>query len=126
MRIRMAPALLTLCLAVSACETTKRTAEALRPDKTNPDRFVCERLGTRPQLPAEYQIDWNRVRTARTVEQAIGLAQDEHKRFVAVLRTRENVVAGYVLQLEGVNFLCFNNMAWQRDFYQGLDRQPPR
>lgn len=118
MRSAMAPALLMLCLAVSACETTKRSVEALRPDKTNPDRFVCEAAATRPQLPAEYRIDWS---TVTTVPQA----RAEHEKFVGTLRTREGLVAGYILDLEGKQFLCFNNMQWQRDFYRGLDGAAP-
>lgn len=105
--------LLMLCLAVSACQTTKRVTEALRPDLSNPDRFVCEASGTRPKVPPEYAIDWSKV---TTVDQA----RAEHEKFVGVLRTREGIVAGYVLQIEDKHFVCFNNMQWQRDFYSRL------
>lgn len=113
-RSAMALALSTCCLAVSGCETT-RTTEALRPDLTNPDRFICEKTPGRPKVPAEYVIDWSKVTT-------VPQARAEHDAFVRQLRTREGIVAGYVITLEGVNFLCFNNMQWQRDFYAGLPR----
>lgn len=113
---RTAAALLTCSLALSACETT-RIAEPLRPDKTNPDRFVCELAGTRPTIPPEYVIDWSKV---QTVEQAKG----EHEAYVKAIRTREGIIAGYIVTLEGVNFTCFNNMTWQRDFYSGLPGAP--
>lgn len=105
------------CLAVSACETTRRTTTALRPDQTNPERFVCEPAGTRPQIPAEYVIDWSRVST-------VPQARAEHEAFVRTLRTREGIVAGYLVQLEGRHFICFNNMQWQRDFYSRLPAEP--
>lgn len=104
-----------LCLAVSACQTTKRATVALRPDQTNPERFQCFPAGTRPKLGPEYQIDWSQV---TTVEQA----RKEHERFIAILRSRENIVAGYVLNLEGQHFFCVNNMQWLRDYYRGLDQ----
>lgn len=106
-------ALLTSCLALSACADTLRSVEALRPDLTNPERFVCEAAGTRPVIPPEHAIDWTRV---VTVEQA----KAEHEAFVTRLRQRETGVTGYLVQLEGKHFVCFNNMAWQREFYAGL------
>ena len=114
-------ALSTLCLAVSACApTVKRTAEHIRLDKTNPERFICERSGTRPKVPAEYQIDWDAIAAAPDVGVALGIAMAEHGRFVASVRSREGVVAGYVLDIEGKLFTCWNNMTWQREFYEGL------
>jgi hypothetical protein len=103
-------ALSTLCLAVSACGETKRVAEAL---PTPPERLVCERAGTRPALPPEHAIDWSKVRT-------VDAARLEHEKFVTVLRTREGLVAGYVLKLEGVAFTCWNNMKWRREYEAGL------
>jgi hypothetical protein len=100
-------------LTLSGCAGETITTEALRPDRTNPERFVCEAAGSRPTIPAEYTIDWSKV---QTVQQA----RTEHEAFVRQLRTREGVVAGYLIQLEGKHFLCFNNMAWQRDFYSRL------
>lgn len=105
-------ALSTLCLAVSACGDTKRVVEAL---PTPPERLICEQAGTRPAVPPEHAIDWAQVRT-------VDAAKLEHEKFVSVLRTREGLVAGYVLKLEGVNFTCWNNMEWRRQFEAGLPR----
>lgn len=115
----MVPALLMFCLAASACQTT-RAVDALRPDLTNPDRFVCEPAGTRPKAPPEYQIDWGQVSAAPSVAVATERAKAEVAKLVASVRNREGVVVGYILQLEGRHFVCFNNMTWQRDFYSRL------
>jgi hypothetical protein len=120
MLMRTALLLSTLSLAISGCETTKRSVEALRPDLTNADRFVCDRSPDRPKLPPEYQIDWGRVAAAPNVAAAVDLAKQEHAQFIARLRTRENITVGYIVVIDSVNFVCFNNMKWQRDFYAGL------
>lgn len=91
--------------ALSACHTI-RTADFLA---TPSDRLVCEVAGPRPTIPAEYVIDWSKV---ATVDQA----HAEHDKYVAVIRSREGVVAAYVLQIEGQLFVCGNNMAWRRDY----------
>lgn len=106
----MALVLLTLCSAVSACGEPKRIAEAL---PTPPERLVCERAGTRPVIPAEHKIDWSQITT-------VEIAKRELQTFVDVIRTRENIVAGYVLRLEGVNFVCWNNMEWRRQYEAGI------
>jgi hypothetical protein len=107
-----AAALCVSLLALTACADTKRVAEHL---PTPPDRLICERLGTRPTIPPEHAIDWSQVRT-------VPQAQAEHQKYVATVRTREGVVAGYVLKLEGVNFLCWNNMEWRREYEKGLSK----
>lgn len=118
MRHATALLLLTSSLAVSACTGDRvRSVSALRPDQTNPERFICEPAGTRSQVPPEYVIDWSRVTT-------VPQARAEHDAFVRVLRTREGIVAGYIVQLEGRHFVCFNNMQWQRDFYARLPASP--
>jgi hypothetical protein len=114
------------CLAASGCETTKRTAEALRPDLEHPDKFVCEAAGTRPKAPPEYAIDWSQASAAPTVAVAIERAKAEVGKLLASVRNREGVVVGYILQLEDRQFVCFSNMAWQRDFYKGLGQPPAR
>jgi hypothetical protein len=111
----MALALSTLCLATSACETTKRTADFL---PTPANRLVCDRTGTRPTIPAEYSIDWAHVAT-------VAQAKAEHMKYVASIRTREGIIAAYVLKIEGVNFVCFNNMQWRRDFEADLAKTHP-
>jgi hypothetical protein len=116
-------ALSMCCLAASGCKTT-RELDALRPDRTNPDRFVCEAAGTRPKAPPEYQIDWTEASKAPTVAIAIERAKAEVAKLIGSVRNREGVVVGYILQLEGRHFVCFNNMTWQRDFYQRLGDPP--
>lgn len=69
--------------------------------------------GERPALPAEYVIDWARV---ATVEQARG----EHEAFVRSVRTREGVVAGWVVEIEDRVFVCASDDAWLRDFFGRL------
>ena len=105
----LAAVLLTCSLAVSACEP-KRISEAL---KTPPERLVCEPAGTRPAVPPEYVIDWQRI-------QSVAQARAEHEKFVAVLRTREGIVAGYIVGLEGKLFTCWTNMEWRRQYEAGI------
>lgn len=100
-----------LCaLALASCGDTKRVVEHL---PTPPERLVCEPAGTRPTVPPEYQIQWQQVQT-------VAQAKAEHEKFVAVLRTREGIVAGYILSLEGKLFVCFTNAQWRRDYEAGL------
>jgi hypothetical protein len=115
-RIATALALSTLCLAVSACGgPAKYTAEFI---PTPPERLVCERTGTRPTLPPEYQIDWGHITSVPQAKaEVVKLVQRQHE--------RERIVAGYVLQVEGVNFICFNNMQWRRDFEADLAKKHP-
>lgn len=96
---------------ISACEE-KRIAEHL---PTPPERLICERAGTRPTIPPEYQIDWSQIRT-------VDAAKVEHGKYVASIRTREGIVAGYVLKLEGELWRCWNNMTWRKEFEAGLTR----
>lgn len=112
----MKAAIIFVALLLSSCGDTVRSVSALRPDKTNPERFVCELAGTRPTVPPEYVIDWSKVTT-------VAQAKTEHDKFVGTLRTREGIVAGYVLDVEDHLFVCFNNMRWQREFYAGLPEQ---
>lgn len=108
--IKRVTALIGLSLVISACGDTKRVVEAI---PTPPERLICEQAGTRPAVPPEHAIDWGQVRT-------VDAAKVEHEKFVSVLRTREGLVAGYVLKLEGVNFTCWNNMEWRRQYEAGL------
>lgn len=105
-----AAVLSTLCLAASACNDTKRVVEAL---PTPPERLICERAGTRPTIPPEHQIDWSKVVT-------VPQAKLEHQKYVSTIRTREGIVAGYVLKLEGQLFTCWTNMVWRRDYEKGI------
>ncbi|MBO9624183.1 MAG: hypothetical protein J7500_15855 [Sphingomonas sp.] len=64
-------------------------------------------------MPKEYAIDWSKVTT-------VAQARAEHMKFVASVRSREGVVSGYILRIEGQLFACSNNAAWLRDFYGKL------
>jgi hypothetical protein len=99
---------LMFCLALAGCNE-----KIVAPIKPPPQRLVCEAAGERPKIPAEYQIDWSKV---QTVQQA----RSEHDAYVRSIRTREGIVAGYIVTLEGKHFICFNNAQWQRDFWAKL------
>lgn len=107
MRSIVAIALSTFCLA--ACET-QRAAVALRPPE---DRMDCRALDGRPTIVGEYVIDWSRVTT-------VPQARAEHEAYVRSVRTREGVVAGYIVEVEERLWLCASDAAWLRDFYAGL------
>ena len=116
-RIVTALVLSTLCLATSACDNTKRVAEHLPTPK---ERLVCELAGTRPDLPPEYQIDWARVAAQRTVALAVAEAKKEVAHLIATIRGRENIVAGYILRVEGRLFVCWTNMEWRKQYEAGI------
>lgn len=107
----MAAVLWTSCLALlaTAC-ADKQIAIPLKPDAT---RLVCVSTTTRPTIPGEYVIDWTKVAS-------IPAAKAEHEKYVASIRTREGVIAGYIVQVEGQLFTCSNNMQWLRDYYAKL------
>jgi hypothetical protein len=78
--------------------------------------LVCEnKPEVRPSAPPEYQIDWSKVAT-------VPQARAEHDKYVATVRTREGVVAGYVLNIEGRLFTCWTNMEWRRQFEANLPK----
>lgn len=108
--LKTAAACLMSCLALSACTTTKRVALPVKPPA---ERLQCELAGTRPEIPPEVQIDWGAV---MTVLQAHSL----HDAYVRSVRTREGLVAGYILSVEGKLFTCANNAAWLREFFAGM------
>lgn len=108
-RMALRPWMLSFLLLAS-CTKTERIAEAVKPSA---ERMECVAAGGRPALPAEYVIDWSKV---ATVDQA----QAEHMKFVASVRSREGVIAGYILRIEGQLFACSNNAAWLRDFFSNL------
>lgn len=109
-RLLLAIALSTSCLAAS-CNTT-RVAVPLKPDA---DRLDCVAVdpSARPSIPPEYVIDWSKVAT-------VAQARSEHDAYVRTIRTREGIVAGYVVQLEDKVFVCASDAAWLRDFYAAL------
>lgn len=117
----MGPALWTCCSAIllAGCGD-KRSLIAI---KTPPDRLVCEGVSARPSIPPEYVIDWNAVSKASTVPLAVTAAKAEQAKFVASVRTREGVVAAYIVTIEGRLFACSDNAQWRRDFEAGLPDQ---
>ena len=110
-RLLLGIALSTFCLAGSACNTT-RVAVPLKPDPARMDCVAVE-PGQRPAIPPEYVIDWSKVET-------VAQARSEHEAFVRTVRTREGVVAGYVVQVEEKLFVCASDAAWLRDFFAAL------
>lgn len=101
----------TAALALSACAPEpKRIVTALKPPA---ERLECQTAGTRPTIPPEHFIDWQRVAT-------VPQAMSEHDAYVRSVRTREGVVAGYIVRVEGVNFACSNNAQWLREFFAGV------
>lgn len=109
MRRQLMAAVLLMSCSVGAC-TEKRIAKAI---KTPAARLVCEPAGDRPSIPAEYVIDWTRVTT-------VPQARSEHDAYVRSVRTREGLVAGYIVSIEGKLFVCADNAQWRKDFEAGL------
>ncbi len=114
MRLPMALACSMLCLAVNACTEPKRIVTALAPPS---ERLQCAPAGERPPIPPEYQIAWERVLT-------VPQARAEHDAFVRSVRTREVIVALYIVQTEGRLFACSNNAAWLRQWYAETAKAP--
>lgn len=110
--------LCSLLWSATACKTTERIALPVKPPV---ERLQCVAAGDRPAVPAEHVIDWSKV---ATVEQA----RSEHLKFVASVRSREGVLVGYIVRIEGQLFACSNNATWLRDFFAGLpdDATPTR
>lgn len=109
---RKALALSTLFLVLSAgtCSQTRRVVESI---PIPPERMDCQPAGTRPSIPPEHVIVWENVRSVLD-------AKAEHDKYVGSVRTREGVVAGYVLSIEGQLFACSNDAAWLRDWQKGI------
>jgi hypothetical protein len=102
----------TSCLALTNCAET--VPVPLNVKAENPERFLCQPVPEdRPALPSTHTIDWGAV---ETVEQA----QFEHDAYVASILDRNGIVTGYILDLEGRLFTCWNNMQWQNEYYDGL------
>lgn len=102
-----AAALSTCCLILTASSCEKRVVTNLAPPS---ERLQCAPVGSRPKIPAEYVIDWSKVTT-------VAQAHSEHDAYVRSIRTREGVVAGYIVEIEGKLFACSNNAAWLREWY---------
>jgi hypothetical protein len=105
--LTLAAALSTLCL--TSCATTRVAA----PVKPPADRMDCAQASSRPALPDEHTIDWSSVTTVHE-------ARRQHEAFVRSVRTREGVVAGYIVNVEGQLFMCSVDAEWLRQFYEPL------
>jgi hypothetical protein len=105
---------LTCCFLIAGCGPDRQLTP-LRPDISHPERFECDAVspGDRPAIDPEHVIDWAKV---QTVEQA----KAEHLAYVKSIRSREGVITGYIVRLEGQLFTCANNMTWQREYYANL------
>lgn len=109
----MALALLTLCslpLLATGCKRPEVVAVPIQPPS---ERIQCAAAGDRPGMPPEYAIDWANV---ATVDQA----KAEHLKYVASVRSREGVIVGYIMRIEGRLFACSTNAEWLRDFFAGM------
>lgn len=98
-------------LLLTGCSEPKRVVTALKPPS---ERLQCAPAGDRPTIVPEYRIDWSRVLT-------VPQARSEHDAYVRSVRTREGVVAGYIVSLEGKLFVCSNNAAWLREWFTATD-----
>ena len=104
---------LSMCfsaLTVSGCQE-KRVVTNLKPPS---ERLQCAPAGERPTIPPEHRIDWQSVST-------VAQARSEHDAYVRSVRTREGMVAGYIVAVEGKLFACSNNAAWLREWYAATD-----
>jgi hypothetical protein len=119
-QFRKAAALWTCfsALALSGCGEPKRVVTNIAPPS---ERLQCEAAGARPAIAPEYKVDWTAALGAPNVKQAVAQAMAEHAKFVASIRTREGLIAGYIVKIEGQLFVCSNNAAWLRDWYAGQE-----
>lgn len=102
-------ALSTLCSLLASCGPTA----VLAPVKPPADRMDCVAAGSRPAIPAEYVIDWSAVTT-------VPQARTQHEAYVRVIRSREGVVVGHLVDVEGKLFACSTDAEWLRDFFGRL------
>lgn len=99
-----------LALVVAACAEPKRIVETV---PIPAERMDCVEAGNRPAIPPEHKIVWENV-------SSVLQARQEYNQYVASVRAREGMVAGYVLDLEGHLFLCANDAAWLREWQAGI------
>ena len=116
MQLNVKAAALLMCCSMAAC-AEKRTALPIKPPAA---RLACVAIGDRPKIPPEYVIDWSKVLVPDDARATLARAQAEHARYVASIRTREGIVAGHILAVEGRLFACSNDAAWLREFFSML------
>lgn len=81
---------------------------------SHPAKFECQRADgssgaavERPAIPALPSEGPDAVANYKALKEAV--------------LAREFSVATYLLAVEGINFTCWSNMEWQKDFYKGVD-----
>jgi hypothetical protein len=110
-----------LPLLGTACKHPEVEAVAVKPPL---DKMACEAAGARPAVPMEYAIDWSKVEVPGNSRATLLNAQGEVVKLVASIRSREGIVTGYILRIEGSLFVCSNNAAWLRNFFAQLPDPP--
>lgn len=80
------------------------------------DRMDCVYTQVRPDLPAEHQIDWARLKT-------LAEARAEHEAYRKAQLAREAVIARYIVSVEGVAFACANDAEWLRTYEADLAKR---
>lgn len=103
-------ALVFCAAALASCGEPKVIAEAL---PIPAERMDCVEAGSRPAIPPEHKIEWANVSNVLQ-------ARQEYNQYVASVRAREGMVAGYVLDLEGRLFLCASDAQWLREWQAGI------
>ena len=86
--------------------------------------MICEAAGGRPAVAAEYVIDWTKVEVRGNSSATLLNAHTEVAKLIASIRSREGIVTGYILRIEGQLFACSNNAAWLREFFGKLPDPP--
>lgn len=85
----------------------------MAPVKPPADKYDCRALPGRPAIPPEYVINWGAVTT-------VPQARSEHDAYVRSVRTREGIVAGHIVAIEGRLFMCASDAQWLEDFFSRL------
>lgn len=93
------------------------------------DRIVVKPLNVAASHPAKFECQRADGSSGAAVERpAIPALPSEgpdavanYKALKEAVLAREFSVATYLLAVEGINFTCWSNMEWQKDFYKGVD-----
>jgi hypothetical protein len=104
----MAAALLIAGMNLTGCSLPN-----VRIAKPPAEKLTCDALAARPQIPAEYVIDWDAVQT-------VDAARGAHDAFVRTLRTREGLIAGHIVQIQANWFSCWSTVKWHTDYNGAL------
>lgn len=96
-------------MALTACDPVR----VVVPAKLPPERIDCVAVTERPAITPEYIIDWDKIIS-------VYAAQREHNKYVATVRSRENVISGYLVAIENELFMCSNDAQWLRDYNSNI------